>query len=101
MRTKILPYSTQCIDKKDLLSVNKILLSKNLTKEKKTKFQIVNFFKKKGIIINTHCILLNYFSYIRNFISKKRYKNCEMYYKQAISIPIYPHLTRKEQDYII
>jgi dTDP-4-amino-4,6-dideoxygalactose transaminase len=73
----------------------------DLTKIKKTKAQIVNFLKKKKIFVNTHYIPLNYLTFIKKFIGKSVFKNSNKYYNQAISIPIYPHLTRKEQDYII
>ena len=73
----------------------------DLSKINKTKSQIINYLKKKKIFVNTHYIPLNYLTYIKKFIGKRVFKNSEEYYNQAISIPIYPHLTRKEQDYII
>ena len=88
--------------KKDRLnSWHLFIIRFDFNKIDKTKFEIINFLKRKGIMVNTHYIPLNYFSYIKNLIRKKTFKNADTYYHQAISIPIYPHLTKKEQDYII
>ena len=88
--------------KKDRLnSWHLFIIRFDFNKIDKTKFEIINFLKRKGLMVYTHYIPLNYFSYIKNLIRKKTFKNADTYYHQAISIPIYPHLTKKEQDYII
>ena len=73
----------------------------DFTKVNRDKAYIVNFLKKKKIFVNTHYIPLNYLSYIRKKISNKKFQNAEKYYYQALSIPIYPHLSKKQQIYVI
>lgn len=77
------------------------IIRMNFSRIKKKKIQLTNFLKKKKIFVNTHYIPLNKFTYIKKLIKNKNYKYSEKYYSEAISIPIYPHLSRKEQDYVI
>ena len=65
------------------------------------KFQLINILKKKNININSHYIPLNSFSFIKKNIKSTRLINSERYYKEAISIPMYPDLTYKKQKYFI
>lgn len=65
------------------------------------KFQLINILKKKNININSHYIPLNRFSFIKKNIKSVRLINSERYYKEAISIPMYPDLTYKKQKYFI
>ena len=103
-------YFSKIIDKRIFLPKYRInnqcswhlfIIRFDFKKIKKTKSQVINFLRKKGILVNTHYIPLNKFKYIKNLISKKNYENSEQYYKQAISIPIYPSLTQKDQNYVI
>ena len=68
---------------------------------KKKKNIVIKMLKKKGIIVNTHYIPLQYFTFIKKFKKFSNLKNSEEYYKTSISIPIYPHLTFKEQSYVV
>ena len=52
-------------------------------------------------MVNTHYIPLNRFSYIKSKIKKKSFKNSEEYYNSSISIPLFPHMTKSQQDYVI
>ena len=65
------------------------------------KFQLINILKKKNININSHYIPLNRFSFIKKNIKSTRLINSERYYKEAISIPMYPDLIYKKQKYFI
>jgi dTDP-4-amino-4,6-dideoxygalactose transaminase len=68
---------------------------------KKKKNIVIKMLKKKGIIVNTHYIPLQYFTFIKKFKKFSNLKNSEEYYKTSISIPIYPHLTFKERSYVV
>lgn len=70
-------------------------------RKKISKKKILNYLRKKKIYANTHYIPLNYFSFIRPKLKGKRFKIAEKYYNSSISIPIYPQLNRKDQNYII
>ena len=73
----------------------------NLKMMKKNKGDIVRFFKKNNIFVNTHYIPLNYFSYLKKILPKNNYKKAKEYYESSISIPIYPGLKKKHQDHVI
>lgn len=65
--------------------------------------ELFRYLLKKGIHVNIHYIpIYKQPFYSDNYISKKFFlKNCESYYSRAISIPIYPSLTIKEQKHVI
>ena len=69
--------------------------------KKDLKKKVVLFLKKKGILVNTHYIPLNYFKYIRSKLRTKKFVCAENYYNNSISIPIFPQLSKKEQDFVI
>ena len=64
--------------------------------------QLLKFLQQKGIILNTHYIPIHYHSYFKNIkYMRKRLKNVENYYDKAISLPVYPDLTLKQQKYVL
>jgi len=66
------------------------------------KFQLINILRKKNININSHYIPLNKFSLIKkNIIQNTEFINSENYYREAISIPMYPDLNYKKQNFFI
>ena len=65
------------------------------------KYELINKLKKKKIIVNCHYIPLSKFKILKKFISNKKFDNSEKYYKEAISIPMYPKLNHAEQTYVI
>jgi len=65
------------------------------------KYEFINKLKKKNISVNCHYIPLNKFKIIKKVLPKIYLKNSEQYYKQAMSIPIYPDLNYLEQSYVI
>ena len=74
-----------------------ILLHDNVSKYHK---EIFTELRKRGIGVNLHYIPVYrqpYYSYIES----NNYPNSEFYYSRAISLPIYPTLTTKDQNYII
>lgn len=74
------------------LSINK----KNIRNE------LLKFLKEKGIILNVHYIPVHYHTYFKNLkYLRKKLINVENYYDQAISLPIYPDLSLKQQKYVL
>ena len=71
-------------------------------KKRGVRNQLLKFLKQKGIILNTHYIPIHYHSYFKNLkYIRKRLKNVENYYDKAISLPVYPDLTLKQQKYVL
>ena len=55
-----------------------------------------------GIGVQVHYIPVHFQPYYQNLgYQAGHYPNAEAYYNSAISLPIYPDLTRKDQDFII
>ena len=70
-----------------------------VNKERKEVFDAL---RKKNIGVNVHYIpVYKHPYYQENGYEKVCCKNAEQYYERAISLPMYPLLTDKEQDYVI
>lgn len=69
--------------------------------KKTSKSKIIKFLRKKGIYVNTHYIPLQYFKLIKKHLKFSQLPNAENYYKSSISIPLYPHLSKKEQKLVV
>lgn len=76
-----------------------IKINFSLLKIKKNNF-ILNL-RKKNIFVNTHYIPLYKFSFIKKFLNIKKLKNSEDYYNSALSIPIYPSMSKNEMIYVV
>ena len=77
-----------------------ITLNNNYNKKKH--FNIFRKMRKKGIGVNLHYIPIHTQPYYSRMGFKKGdYPVAENYYKRAISLPMYPSLTKKEQDFVI
>jgi dTDP-4-amino-4,6-dideoxygalactose transaminase len=75
------------------IDFNKINISKS---------EFMNKLKKKGIITQVHYIPVYLHPFYRSKKgSQKKLKNTEEYYEQALSIPIYYDLKKKDQEYVI
>lgn len=58
--------------------------------------------RSKGIYVNVHYIPIHTHPFIKSLgFRKNDYPNAINYYNGAISIPIYPSLSKKDQNYII
>jgi len=83
-------------------SLHLFIIKIDFKKLKINKFQLINILKKNNINVNSHYIPLNKFSLIKkNIKQNNKFINSENYYKEAISIPMYPDLTYKKQNYFI
>tara|TARA_Y100001936_G_C16058467_1_gene662654 strand:- start:1895 stop:2152 length:258 start_codon:yes stop_codon:yes gene_type:complete len=58
--------------------------------------------RNKGIGVNLHYMPIYLQPYYKRIGFKQGYcKNAESYASRAISLPIYPKLTRKDQEFVI
>ncbi len=71
----------------------------DFSKLKIKKDKMLNFFLKKGIRLQVNYTpLYHYDFYKKNFAYKKKiFPNTENFFKQEVSIPIFPGLTKKNQ----
>lgn len=68
----------------------------------KTQRDVYDFFKKFGIGVNLHYIPVYRQPYYEKMGFTRGYcKEAEMFYSEAISLPIFPNLTNYEQTYVI
>ena len=88
--------------KKGNNSTHHLYVVKLSSKKRGTRNQLLKFLKQKGIILNVHYIPIHYHTYFKNLkYMRKKLKNVEDYYDKAISLPIYPDLTLKQQEYVL
>jgi UDP-4-amino-4,6-dideoxy-N-acetyl-beta-L-altrosamine transaminase len=77
-----------------------VTLSKKYSKYKRN--NIFNKMRKKGIEVNLHYIPVHTHPYYQKRGFKRGdFKVSENYYDRAISLPMYPSLSLKDQDYVI
>lgn len=63
---------------------------------------VFDYLQKHGIGVQVHYIPVHLQPYYqRHGYGKKNYPNAEAYYAGALSLPIYPNLSRKDQDFVI
>ncbi len=63
---------------------------------------IYNTLRKNGIAVNVHYIPVHRHPYYENLGFKKEdFPKAEQFYREAISLPIYPSLSNKQQDFVI
>lgn len=71
------------------------------TNNKKHKQAIINL-REQGIFAHVHYIPVHLQPYYQNLGFKLGdFPNAEQYYQRVITLPLYPKLTKKEQDYVI
>ncbi len=69
-----------------------------------TKIQknIYDTLRKNGIAVNVHYIPVHRHPYYENLGFKKEdFPEAEKFYREAISLPIYPSLSNKQQDFVV
>ena len=68
----------------------------------KTHQQVFHELRKAGILVNLHYIPVHIQPYYQQLGFKLGdFPNAEQYYKEAISIPLYSHLSQQDQDLVI
>ena len=72
-----------------------------LKDEKKHK-SVFKYLRNKGIFVNLHYIPVHTHPYYQKTMIKfTDLKHSEQYYKDAMSIPLYPTMTERQQDHVI
>ena len=109
LRTKIAKNYLKNIDKKKYI-LPKVYSSKKSAwhlfvirpKNKIKRSNLYNYLKKKGIVSVLHYIPIFKHPYYKKKIKNQNsFINSNIYFQQALSIPIFPNLNKKKQNYII
>jgi len=109
LRTQIASYYLKKIDKKKFI-LPKIYKDKKSAwhlfiikpKNNINRSNLYNYLKRKGIVTVLHYIPIFKHPYYKKKIkNQERLINSINYFQQALSIPIYPNLNKKKQNYII
>lgn len=87
--------------KRKLSSNHLYVLLINFDKMKKSRAQLMDEFKKKGIITQLHYIPIYKHPFYKHKTNVKNLINTESYFKKALSIPIFYDLKEKEQNHVI
>jgi dTDP-4-amino-4,6-dideoxygalactose transaminase len=85
----------------NISSYHLCLLSINFNKKLFTKNNLFKFLKKNKIIFQYHYLPIYRFNIYDKKLNFKLYSGAEYYYNNAISIPIFYNLRRKEQNKIL
>ncbi len=73
-----------------------------LDKIKKTRREVFEELREKGIGVNVHYIPVHIQPHYRRLgFSYGQFPEAEMYYEKAITIPLYPSMAENEQDYVV
>ena len=73
-----------------------------LDKIKKTRKEVFEELREKGIGVNVHYIPVHTQPYYRRLgFSCGQFPEAEKYYEEAITLPLYPSMTEKEQGYVV
>ena len=71
-------------------------------KNEKTHKQVFEYLREKGVIVNLHYIPVHTHPYYQKTkVEFTELKHSEQYYKDAISLPLYPTMTEHQQDLVI
>lgn len=87
--------------KRKLSSNHLYILLINFDKINKSRSQLMDEFKKKGIITQLHYIPIYKQPFYKHITKVKNFINTETYFKKALSIPIFYDLKEKEQNHVI
>ncbi|QTH71056.1 UDP-4-amino-4,6-dideoxy-N-acetyl-beta-L-altrosamine transaminase [Pseudoalteromonas xiamenensis] len=67
-----------------------------------THAKVVTYLRAQGVFAHVHYIPIHLQPYYQQLGFKKGdYPNAELYYQQAITLPLYPELTMKQQTHVI
>jgi len=68
----------------------------------RTKKEVFEFMREQGIGVNLHYIPIYNHPYYRSLgLSDKDFPNAGQYYRQAMTIPIYPNMTEEQQALVV
>jgi len=97
-----LPISLQKMDASSHSAVHLFIIRLHLDKIKKSHLEIFNALLEAGIGVNLHYMPVYKHAYFKNMqYMDNHFNESENYYKEAITIPMYPKLTHDDQMYVI
>ncbi len=101
-KLEALPLQTPKRVKDSYSSFHLYIVRINLGEISKSKKTIFDFLRKKGIGVNIHYIPIHYHPYYKDMNFKEGdFPETEKYYNEALSLPIYPDLSNKDQNYVV
>ena len=96
------PLTSQHGNAEGISSWHLYVICLNLKEITKTRSQVFDFLRDKGIGVNVHYIPVHTHPYYQKMGFKLGdFPVAEKYYSQAISLPIFPTLTEQQQDIVI
>ena len=101
-KLKNLPFIFPKYEKNIKFSNHLYILMVDPSKTSKKRDDFIKYLRKKNIITSIHYIPIHKQPYYqKNNFKSKEFSNSNFYYDNAISLPIFPDLTKKTQEYII
>ena len=101
-KLKNLPLDFQHISKIKKSSYHLFIARLKCKNLKKTRDELYNFLKKKGVICNLHYIPIYKHPFFKSLkIKDKNYPNTEKYYNSALTLPLYYSMKNSEINYVI
>ena len=96
-----LPLKFQSIHSDCISAYHLYVIQLDSKRCRKSRLEVFNFLRNQGIGVNVHYIPIYKHPYYRSRFGEIYLKNSEKYYKNAITLPLYPSLSTCEQDYVI
>lgn len=97
-----LPLTTPWQDPDSYSSMHLYVVRLNLQQSKLNHLQLFNYLREQGIGVNLHYIPIYNQPYYKKFgFDASQYPEAEQYYSEAISLPLFPGMTEKQQDKVI
>ncbi len=99
---KNLPLKLPTVSKNCISTFHLYIIRLNLEKIKKSHKEVFSILRKRGINVNLHYIPIHYHPFYKELLPQNlNLIESERYFNEAISIPIYPKLSLKEQKKIV
>jgi len=97
-----LPLILPKIYNENLSSFHLYVIRFNQSATKSKRDHVFNFLRKKNILVNIHYIpIYHHTLYKKLKFNSKNFPNCELYYKTAITIPLFPSMSEEMQKKIV
>ena len=101
-KLKNLPLILPKTDKKIINTYHLYVIRINEKKTRKSRLSLYKYLKKRSINVNVHYIPIHHHPYFKKRgFNKIGFPNAEIYYKNSISIPIFPGLKEIENTKVI
>lgn len=101
-KLKVLPVVTPYRHESGYSGFHLYVIRLKLDKIKKTHVDVFEALRQKGIVVNLHYIPVHMQPYYQKLgFNEGDFPSAEQYYREAISIPLFPTMTLEEQDYVV